>query len=269
MADSRGVPNPSGMGRRQKRAAQLRAEMEGTSQKASDDNRDDDSDAAEKEKQAIEGAGPVGTGDYIVKQGECISSIAKGSGHLKETIWQDPANRELRDTRKDSNVLLEGDRIHIPPLRPKEESGKTEMRHRFVRMEKEMLRLRILDGDKPRGNEPYTLSVDGAVSEGTTDAEGKIECPIPANARVAKLTVGGEKDSDDFIFDLGKLDPITELAGVQGRLKSLGFDCGPIDGKWGPRTERGIKTFQAKHKLSVTGRPDDETRSKLESAYGC
>lgn len=41
---------------------------------------------------------------------------------------------------------------------------------------------------------------------------------------------------------------------VQKRLKALGFDPGPIDGKTGPRTLRAIKAFQLAEGLGVDGK---------------
>jgi hypothetical protein len=214
--------------------------------------------------------GPVGTGEHVVKEGECISSIAQDTGHFWQTLWDDPTNTELRNVRKDRSVLLPGDRVHVPPLREKREVGDAEMRHRFRRKgQPEVLRVRVLRDGEPRGNEPYTLDVDGTRREGTTDAEGKVAVPIPGNARRAKLSVGRKSDVEEYVFTLGAIDPIDEISGVQGRLNNLGFDCGPVDGKWGPQTEKALKDYQGRRRLPVTGAPDEATRGKLVEEYGC
>lgn len=137
-------------------------------------------------------AGPVGQGDHIVRAGECVSSIAKQTGHFWETIWNDAANNELKTIRQQPNVLLEGDRITIPELRPKEDSGQTEMRHRFKRRgEPSHLRIRVLDQDKPMAGMFFKLIVDNKQAiEGTTDAEGGLDVPIPGNAKTGVLCVG-------------------------------------------------------------------------------
>jgi peptidoglycan hydrolase-like protein with peptidoglycan-binding domain len=52
---------------------------------------------------------------------------------------------------------------------------------------------------------------------------------------------------------------------VQQKLESLGFDPGPIDGKWGPRTRLALKDFQRVKELEVTGRLNANTKEALLS----
>jgi hypothetical protein len=215
-------------------------------------------------------SGPVGTGDYTVQPGDCLASIAFLHGRSWEDLWNLPENQELKRVRQDPHVLLPGDRVTIPPLRLKKELGGTEQRHTFsLKRMTEMLDVRVLRDDVPRAREPYTLTVDGQVSSGTTDGDGHARCAIAPNARRAVLRVGTEPDADEYQLALGELDPITELSGIQGRLNSLGLDCGPVDGQWGPRTETALLKYQRKRGLRETGKPDSATREKLREEYGC
>ena len=50
---------------------------------------------------------------------------------------------------------------------------------------------------------------------------------------------------------------------VQRRLKELGHDPGPIDGRLGPQTQAALKAFQADYGLAATGEIDTETRAAL------
>lgn len=226
---------------------------------------------AEKAGATPESTGPVGTGDYVVRSGDCIASIACDAGHLWTTLWDDPANAELRETRGDPNVLLPGDRVTVPPLRPRQEPGASEQRHRFVKKgQPEMFRVRILSDGEPRKNEPYTLTVDGASEyEGTTDPEGHLQAAIKPNARIAIVEIGKEEPRDRFEFALGAIDPITEISGVQARLTNLGFDCGPATGELNDDTRTALRQYQKLRRLDVNGEPDEPTRRKLQDEYGC
>jgi hypothetical protein len=70
---------------------------------------------------------------YIVKQSDCIDSIAHRFGFFPDTLWKHPANSELKKLRKDPNVLQPGDTVEIPDLQLGEESCVTEEKHTFKR----------------------------------------------------------------------------------------------------------------------------------------
>ena len=57
---------------------------------------------------------------YVVKPGDCMASIAVEHNFLWETLWNLPENAALKDSRQDPYVLLPGDQVFIPELRPKE-----------------------------------------------------------------------------------------------------------------------------------------------------
>ena len=50
---------------------------------------------------------------------------------------------------------------------------------------------------------------------------------------------------------------------TQQSLVEKGFDPGPVDGFWGPRTKSGVMEFQKKEGLTVNGRLDDATKKSL------
>lgn len=215
------------------------------------------------------GASPVGTGNYTVREGDCMSKIAKETGHFWQTLWDDAGNAELKTVRRQPNVLLPGDRVTVPPIRQKYEEGQSKMRHRFVRRgEPSHLVLRVLDQDVPRASEPYKLIIDGKQEiTGTTDAEGKLDVPIPGNARKGKLIVGEEPDVLEYDLDLGGLDPVETWKGVQTRLKNLGIPC-EITGKQDEQTMDAVNEFRAQNGQAAIDALDDATRQQLQAKHG-
>lgn len=221
------------------------------------------------EAPVVADAQPVGAGDHVVRPGECVSSIAKESGHFWQTIWDDPANAEIKELRRQPNVLLPGDRLTVPPLRPKQEPGETEMRHRFVRRgEPARFRVRILDQDVVRANEPFTMVIDGNQTiTGTTDPEGKIDVPIPGNARKAVLTVGEAPDLLKLNINLGGLEPVESWAGVQARLRNMGFAC-EVTGDRDELTIDALNEFRHSIGMQRSDDIDDATRQELLAKHG-
>jgi hypothetical protein len=60
--------------------------------------------------------------------------------------------------------------------------------------------------------------------------------------------------------------PQADGRAAQEKLKDRGYDPGPVDGIWGPRTGAAAREFQRKEKPTVTKRLDSDTLSKLEVA---
>lgn len=53
------------------------------------------------------------------------------------------------------------------------------------------------------------------------------------------------------------------IRSIQRRLLKLGYRTGPIDGKMGRRTRAAIRSYQRRHKLSITGRPNRQLLAAL------
>ena len=211
----------------------------------------------------------VGQGDYIVKEGDCLHSIAERSGHLWETIWNHADNRELKRARRDPMVLLPGDRLTIPEKRPRQESGQTENSHRFVRKGiPATLKLRFVDEDEPRANVPCVVEIDGVRQSLTTDDDGVLELPIPPGARRGSVEVGEGEEVVTYALELGRLDPFDSVRGVQQRLANLGFLQEESDGAWGAPTADAAWAFQEMYDLEPTGKLDDALCERLRELHG-
>ncbi|MEW6367261.1 MAG: peptidoglycan-binding domain-containing protein [Acidobacteriota bacterium] len=207
-----------------------------------------------------------------MKQGECFESIAFKYGFNWETLWAHPQNQRLREKSKTPNIVMPGDEIYIPEKRAKSEAGATEQSHRFkLKGVPSKVQLRMVDSaGKIRAGLSYVMEIqDGPTYRGKIPADGWIRHSIPPNAKTARLEVTDNVVTEEYVLQLGGLDPIYEVTGIQQRLKNLGYDLDDAPGAFGPATEAAICSFQTAHGLTETGEADKRTLDKLLEVYGC
>jgi hypothetical protein len=158
--------------------------------------------------------------EYKVKQGDCISSIADKYNLSTETIWNHPDNAELKEKRKDPNILFKDDVIVIPDKETKEEACETGQLHSFRRKGiPPKVSLCLMDGDKHRKNLDYRIFVDGKIIKGKTDSKGTIDEFVPSSAKRGELVI--DETGEKYNLELGKLDPISEESGIRQRFENL------------------------------------------------
>jgi hypothetical protein len=205
--------------------------------------------------------------DYSVQPGDCMSSIAFERGFFWQKLWNLGANASLKAARKNPNVLMTGDVVHIPDLTIKQVPCATDKQHQFVRKGvPEKLRMKLLDiNRKPRANLAYNIVIDGSPRSGKTNGNGELTESIPPNAKVGKIMIG---KSEVINLNLGYLNPVSDLTGVKARLANLGFYKGPIDTNLDDATKSALSAFQTKQGLPVTGAADDATKSQLQQLHG-
>lgn len=216
---------------------------------------------------------PVGTGDWVVHLGDSISSIAQQTGHVADTLWSDASNASVREIRKDPEILLPGDRIGVPPVRPKTVPCSTGKRHVFRRLgvpAKVTLIVEDEDGEAFVGKR-YEVSVGDRVLSGVTAEDGSIQCAVhPTDVKaILRIWIGepGYPDPLESQIVLGGLDPVQHLRGAQQRLYNLGHLRGEVDGKPGPVTVQAIREFQRRNSLEPTGTLDHVTLDKLAEIH--
>ena len=206
---------------------------------------------------------------HEVKQGETLLSIAHQYGFRSwEVIWNHEKNKELREERKDPQVLASGDKVFIPEKQVKSITIETNKRHTFtVKTLKAWFRTEVLDDSgRPLANKRFQLEVGDKTMSGFTNEKGVIELGIDPRPTTGKLRVYMGTEPEQVLtwnLKLGNLDPIDTLSGVKARLTNLGFLCGAINDEMNEETEKALRDFQIVHRLEVTGKADDATRARL------
>jgi hypothetical protein len=204
--------------------------------------------------------------------GDCILSLAAEHGHHPDTIWDASANKALHapEGRGQREIIAAGSSVSVPDRAKRQETRPPEVCHKFRALNTPVeFVVRFLDAGTPRAGLGYILVVDTLRREGMTDNDGILREPIPPQATLARVRLGDADSGEDYCFKLGFLAPAHTIAGAQARLTNLGFKCGPIDGVMGPQTRAALRKFQTARQIPVTGEPDQATKARLASEYGC
>ena len=201
-----------------------------------------------------------------------MGSIAKKYGfHKWQDLWNLPQNHALRTSGRKPELLVAGDIVFIPERTTKETAVQTNARHNFVlESVAAELHLRFVDVEPfihAFGAISYSLEAkDGNNQTGKiTQEKQEITMPLSLAAETCTLVIGGMS----FQLSIGGLDPLESVSGMQGRLKNLGFDPGPITKTENPSTTSAVRAFQEHYKLTVNGIIGPEVQDKMKEVYGC
>lgn len=216
------------------------------------------------------------TQQHTVAQGETLLRIAKQYGYqTSKALYNHPSNAEFKALRPDPNLIYPGDKITIPPKKEKFIPLRTNSINSFVvQNEKEYFRLQVSydDGDDVAGKR-VVLNIGSQTIDTILQSDGLIEVELNNNDALTGtvdlyLNEGETTPTKSFAVQIGNLDPIDTLSGVQGRCNMLGFDCGTVDGVMGKKTRIGVKEFQYEHDLDIDGIPGPKTKAKLQQVFG-
>lgn len=204
---------------------------------------------------------------HIVKQGETIVGLAKRYRIPKDKILEHPDNRDLRNRNRSAGILRAGDRITIPDVETKTISAATDQLHRFRCLGRTtVLRVRFMQDEEARANEPYVLRIGLRETRGNLDADGWLQERVPADTREAVVRLG-ENAGEEVRLRIGNLDPISEVSGLKQRLNNLGYVVGSEDDAHSDALRDALRSFQAARGLEATGELDEPTRNELHNAY--
>jgi hypothetical protein len=214
---------------------------------------------------------------HIVEDGEHLSGIAQKFGFPSiQPILDHPENSEFKKLRPNPNTLAPGDKIFIPDLELREESGSTEQRLRFVLgLDPLELRVKVLDLSEKPLDGPCDLVVgldrtpeeeknhifSAPVDKDVTDARMEFTKPVPENKAVRK-----------FPLFVGGLHDVQEFSGQQQRLNNLGYFAGFSEKSVG-QFKWAVEEFQADHLQEIglvkpTGECGTKTQKVLVKVHG-
>ena len=212
--------------------------------------------------------------NYIVEQGDCLSSIAYHYGFRDwHTIYDHPNNAAFKTKRPNPNLIYPGDEIFIPDFVVRDDGCQTDMNHRFqLNSNPTYLNVRIQDlAGNAIKTARYRLTIDKQGFRGKTDNDGWIKREIPPAALFGTLKVWpNPKDSSEFSswdLNLGYLDPLETTSGIKARLNNLGYDCGKVDSEQNDMYDQAVRQFQEDHGLQVDGIVGPITRGKLKELH--
>ncbi len=207
---------------------------------------------------------------HEVKQGDCMASIADEYGLFWQTIWNHPENSKLKEKRKDPNILFPEDMVFVPEKELRIETRATDARHRFRRKGiPEIFTLRFVDHNEvARAGLSYSINIDGIVTSGTLDSNGALSIRIPPGSKHGSLVLGDPNKGEEYEFNLGHMDPVTELSGVQARLYNLDYLEEETADEESPELADAIKAFQLDHGLKTEQGLDEATRQRLVEVHG-
>ena len=207
---------------------------------------------------------------HIAELNDCFTSIAAMHGFDPESLWNHPANEEIRKKRDSMNILAEGDVVNIPEKPVKWEKMETGNRYTIKKqnlMSKVHIQLLDMSGNK-RPNVKYLFSITTRSCdvvpdrEGTTDSEGFLLEPIPPDTDTVCVIIIDNGCEDRYDLKVGSLEPFDTLKGKQQRLRNLGFHC-EYEEEEGVTTLEAVKGFQERYGLEVSGKICEETVKRL------
>jgi N-acetylmuramoyl-L-alanine amidase len=132
------------------------------------------------------------------------------------------------------------------------------------------LNVQFLERGEPRADEPYEMRIGLDTWNGNLDGEGMLIVQVPVDATEAEVWVGNDEETVRRRYELqiGHLNPVEEVSGVQQRLNNLGFFCAPDDEVEGESTQAAVEAFQASRGLDPTGVVDDDFKQGLSTDHG-
>lgn len=215
---------------------------------------------------------------HTVTETETLRRIANSYGVPAASIWDNPKNSRLRESRLPEQ-LCAGDRIWIPREREPaiQWTGspvpvRTGRCYMFAAPQLHAIVCQFTDAEnEPLRNWNCRTNYGGQWTNTPLDENGTLRLRLALS--VQRIEVAYWPPDGDFTsaerrtMTVGGLDPISTISGVQARLANLGLYAGSIDGSISQLLADALRVFQSAHRLRVTGQTDAETQRCLEAVH--
>jgi hypothetical protein len=218
---------------------------------------------------------------YVIKQGDYLAALADRFDFDADSVWNDDANKDLRDLREDPTMLCATDVLYIP-----DQVDKVPVTHALTvgstnsfTTDSSVVTLNVrfascvclACGGSGLSGEAY--EVEGAdLPPGALDGDGCFTATVPTTTTdlLVKLT----NRNESYRIRIGYLDPANTQTGAWQRLAMLGFvdtpDLPEDEDDEGLSTElrSALWEFQRSYDLDLTADLDDPTTAKLVEQVG-
>lgn len=210
---------------------------------------------------------------YVIRQGDYLTKVAHRLGFEATSVWDHPANAELRARRPEREQLHPGDVLHVPE--PSERGlrlvpgGTLNARARVPEVE---IRLALRDrAGAPIANVPFRVEgVSGEPLPGQTDGGGVAAFSVPVHVETCRLVLSTGRA---YVVRVGHMDPASEPSGALKRLVHLGYlpygDAEDLDTEDGRDAFRcALRRLQEDAGLEPTGEWNTATEDALVERHG-
>ena len=208
--------------------------------------------------------------------GQDLLHIAQREGVSSQAILNCPENRDLLACRA-PGVLFHEDEVFVPAPEPKIVRVRVgETAYLVYRPARRKLQLILRDSTGAFLDCDYTLRAfeyDGTEGERIPGPlhsyayRGVIDEELPAGVKKLELVIN-DQEPLALALEVGRLDPVSTLRGLKGRLRNLGFYRGPLDDEFEPGLIDACRGFQLSRGLPATGQPDGATCKALVEVHG-
>jgi hypothetical protein len=216
---------------------------------------------------------------HTVEEGETLDRIAsRYEFPTGASLYDHPANADLRVRRPDPRFIAPGDEVVIPKRASRGTACTTGHRYTFVmRSAEPEVRIRVAYfADAALKGVPYRLTVGDVVHEGMIPDDTVIRHRVPLEATDGELIVTMPDGAvQTWTLRIGYLEPHETDRGLQARLANLAHYHGPLDGAVdSPATRAAIDEFIALASgtlgdtLGATDVPPPDLRERVAKAHG-